>query len=136
MFQLIKKVKVVIEDPKQVIQVPIPISDVKALKVRWMYYQTATEGNKEMQIRIQEINSSGMFIKNDKSNAKYLMALPLDQNSFVTITYTNFLSEMDAVFDRPLETVNELSFEVLINDVLANDVTPSNPIVMELGFYN
>lgn len=136
MSNLIRKIKLVIEDPRQVTPLPIPVDNVSACKVRFLYYQTATEGNKDMQIRIREIDSSGMFIRNDKSNAKYLLAIPLDQNDFVTVTYTNFLTEMDATFNPPLETINELSFEILINDTLANDVTALNPIVMEIAFYN
>ena len=136
MYTLKRKLKFVLTSPIQVKKIPVTVDKIRAVKVRWLYYQTAGTGEKDMQIRIQEIDDSGMYVKDNGGNARYLLAIPLDQNSAVTVTYSNYLNEMDAVLNVPIETINELNFEVLINDVIANQITVSNPLVLEIGFYN
>ena len=136
MYSLKRKLKFVITNPIQTKKIPVTIDNIRAVKVRWLYYRTATDGEKDMQIRIQEIDDSGMYVKDNGANARYLLAIPLDQNSAVTLTYSNYMSEMDAEFRVPINTINELNFEILINDVIANQVSPSNPVVMEMAFYN
>ena len=136
MFSLKRKMKMVLESPTTIRKIPVTVDNVSAVKIRWLYYQTSAEGEKDMQIRISEIDGNGMYVKEDGSNAKYLMAMPLDQNAAVTVTYSNFnLNEYDAVYTVPIASINELNFEVRINDVIANQITPSNPLVLELGFY-
>ena len=54
---------------------------------------------------------------------------------YVPPSYSNYQQEMDAVYQVPISTINELNFEIKINDVIANQITSGNPINLEIGFY-
>ena len=135
-MQLIRKCKITLTGPQLVIDTPYTIDNVKAIKVRWLYYQTVTTGNKELVLRLREFGENGLILEPSGGNAKYFFSMPLDTSDFVTCTYSNYTSEMDLIMDNPERAINQLTFDVLINGVQANDITVGNPLVMEIGFYN
>lgn len=134
MSSLIEKFKFTLDKPIASVPCPVTVDGVKAVKIRWLYYQTAGSGEKEMQIRVAELPGKGLDVKLG-SNSRYLLCIPLDQNPLTTLTYSNFNAEMDAIYRVPISTVNELNFEIKVNGVIANQVTPSNPVNIEIGFY-
>jgi hypothetical protein len=135
MLKLLQKMEIDLDEPVGIRDVPKPLTNIKAIKIRWLFYQTSAVGEKVMKMRIGEIRGSGMKLNKDKSNAPYFMSIPLDLNEFVTIGYANFTDEMDVVFDRPLDTLSQLNFEILINDTIANQISVSNPLSFEIAFY-
>lgn len=134
-MQLIRKCKLTLTGPQQVFDMPYTIDQVRALKIRWLYYQTVSTGNKELVIRLKEFGENGLVITPEGGNAKYFFSMPLDVSDFVTLSYSNFTEEMDIIFDTTEPAINQLSFSVLINGLQANDITAGNPLVMEIGFY-
>jgi hypothetical protein len=136
MLKLLQVLEVDLDAPTGTVDIPIPLKDIKAIKVNWLFYQTSAVGEKVMKMRVKEIRGSGMKIsKNGKANAPYFMSIPLDLNEFVTITYANFTTQMNKDFDVPLDTISQLNFEILINDNLATQITPSNTLHFEIAFY-
>jgi hypothetical protein len=134
MYSLKQKFKFTLDGPVKSIPCPVTVDGVRAVKIRWLYYQTSAPGEKEMQIRISELRGNGMEVSAG-ANARYLLCIPLDQNAFTTLTYSNYQQEMDAVYNVPISTINELNFEIKINDIIANQITSGNPINLEIGFY-
>jgi len=105
--------------------------------VRLVSYTTENSGNKTLAIKFLDFSSwqQGLFIKNDTSNDRYFFTMPLNDEAQVVNTYFNYQDEFDIDVDHTLPTINEINLEVLINDVPSNDITESNPVIVEIGFY-
>jgi len=86
MYSLKQKFKFTLDGPVKSIPCPVTVDGVRAVKIRWLYYQTSAPGEKEMQIRISELRGNGMEVSAG-ANARYLLCIPLDQNAFTTLTY-------------------------------------------------
>jgi len=104
------------------------------MKIRWQSHQTASAGNKEMMILCNELGGNGWFPKADGSNTRFILSLPLDQSIAVSNVYSNFTTEFDEIYPVA-KNVNELNIQILIDGIPALDVSPSNPVEMELGLY-
>ena len=88
-----------------------------------------------MTIKIAELGEAGTKFTDAKgANKKYYVSMPLDPSAQVTNIYANYTGALDKIYEVP-KSFNNLSFTVLINGLLANDVTPSNPIELELVLY-
>lgn len=108
--------------------------NVMASRLNWLTYVTASSGNNILTIQISELGDAGYFYTDTNgANKKYYASIPLDPSPQVTNIYANFTGPYDKTYDIPKE-INQLSFKVLINGVLANDVTALNPIQLELVF--
>lgn len=136
-MKLIKKCKFVLDAPQVYRGLPIVITGCRKIKVRWLKYVTASTGNRDLTIKLKGIGlvQQGMFIKSNTSNDQYFFSMPSDDNIQTVLTYLNYTDEMDIDLSKELSPINELEFEILINDVLANDVTSDNPVTIELAFF-
>jgi hypothetical protein len=134
MYELIRKLKFDIDNPIKSMQIPVTVDGIRAVKIRWLDYRTTADGEKTLQLRINELEGVGMDVKQG-ANGRYLLCIPIDRSEYVTRTYSNFTTEMDAIYDFPINTINELTFEFKINDIIANQITALNPISLEIGFY-
>ena len=137
MPELIKKCKFIIDNWDFKIAMPYSIKGVRYMKVRLLSYTTASSGGRDLTIRLRQFqqHQQGLFIKSDRANDQYLFMMPIDSSAVVTNLYTNYLNEYDLKSDTPLPEINEIHLECLINDVPTADITPANPVTIEIGFY-
>ena len=137
MARLVRKCKFVIDKWNYRIKIPYIIEGVSKIKVRLLSYTTASTGNKSLAIKFLDFSNQqqGMFIKSDTSNDRYFFTMPLNDEVQVVNSYSNYLDEFDIDAPFVLPSINEMNLEVLINDVPSNDITPSNPVIIEIGFY-
>ena len=137
MTKLIKKCKFVIDSWDYRISMPYSIRNVRKMKLRLLSYVTATAGNRDLTIRLKQFqqHQQGLFIKNSNANDQYLFAMPLNSSAIAAGLYTNYTKEYDLESDRELPEINEIHLECLINDLPTPDITPSNPVTVEIGFY-
>ena len=137
MPKLIKKCKFVIDNWDYSVQMPYSITGVKLMKLRVLRYTTASTGGRDLTIRLKQFqqHQQGLFIKNDTANGQYFFMMPVDSSAIVTNLYTNYLDEYDLESAEELPEINELQIECLINDVPTPDITPANPVTVEIGFY-
>ncbi len=116
----------------------VPFENVKAINIRMISYSTASEGNFDMKIFTSSFKNSGFFITNNQTGTvnSYFYSLPLNPAKDVLCTMTNYqASDMDLNFKYPIRTIGDLNLQIFINNLPALDITPLNPVVMELGFY-
>jgi hypothetical protein len=130
-----RKLKFRLTSWNSTINLPIPYENVSAIKVRWLLYTTATTGNEDLSLSCKEFNASGYNINRDGSNDDYFFTTPLDLQSNVTCLTSNFTGEMDISFENVIRSINKFTLEVYINGIPAIDISNSNPLVIELGFY-
>jgi hypothetical protein len=117
-------------------ELPTTFQGIRAVKIRWQQYQTIAEGNKELMLKCDELGSSGLFLKKDRSNVRYLLAVPLDQGLGTSCVYSNLTSEMDMEYENVPLTLNLLSFQVFVNGIPATSlITEDAPLDIELILY-
>jgi hypothetical protein len=135
-YQVFKKIRIQMTEWDQKFDLPVTYQNVRAVKIRWLSYQTAAPNNKELIIVCDELGDGGIFVKPNRSNVKYLLSVPLDQALATTCLYANYTTEMDMVYDAP-RSLNLLSFSAFINGVPATAlVTNDSPIDFEIVLYN
>lgn len=132
---IIEKIRVSITDQDFTQNIGVGHDDIIAANIRWLQYTTASINNKEMIIAIEELGSAGTKWNNNQgSNKKYFLSFPLDQASQVTCSYANFTSQVDIQYQNE-RSLNTLHFNTLINGLPAYDISPSNPLELELILY-
>lgn len=136
---IIEKLRFTLTQPDITFTLPTQyagVNSVGASHLKWLTYVTATSGNTDMTIQIPELGDGGTKILDTKgsNNKKYYVSMPLDPSAQVTNIYSNYTGAIDKEYNIP-KTITTISFKVLINGLLANDVTTSNPIELELVLY-
>lgn len=130
-----RKIKLTLQSWKNIINLPVPILKVKALKVKYLFYTTASTGGRDLTISCSDWTQNGMQINNDGSNSLYFFSFPIDSQSDVSNVFTNYLEEKDVIFPYPIQSIDRFTLEIKINGIPTNDISPSNPLIMELQFY-
>lgn len=132
---IIDKVRITLTQPEMTFNLTSSYAGVSASHLKWLTYVTASAGNTEMTIVIPELKEGGTKLTDVKgNNKKYYVSIPLDPSAQVSTIYANYSGALDKQYNPP-EYINKLSFQVYINGLLANDVSPSNPIELELVLY-
>jgi hypothetical protein len=131
-----KKLKFRLDSWRSQIMLPIPYENIKGLKVRWLMYQTASTGNEDLTLACSDFGTSGYVLSAGGDNNDYFFTTPLDLQSAVSCLYSNFNSELDIAFRHPIRSLHQFTIEALINGLPTNDITNSNPVVIELAFYS
>lgn len=134
-YQPFEKFLITLTSWNQVYDLPKSYENIKAVKIKWLTYQTVTDDNKTLMLQIPELGSCGTSIQTNNSNTKYFLIIPLDLSAVVSNIYTNFTSEFDKRYTVPI-TVNQLTFKTFINDSPASDIDVNHPVVLELGLYD
>ena len=119
---------------EQTIRLTTGYEDIRAIKVNWYQYVTASTGGQQLTITIDEFSNAGTSQLNTGGNRKYFFAQPIDPSLGVTNLYGNPFQTYDKYFQEPI-AFNQLSVHVSINGILTNDLSPSNPLTIELGLY-
>jgi hypothetical protein len=133
-MKLVKKLKLELTSWRNTINLPNPVENVSAVKVKWITYTTASAGNKELSLSCDKFNQNGDNIFSNGSNAKYFFSFPIDPANDVTCVYTNPLGDIDATFET-IRSLDRFIIEISINGAPSNDITSLNPVNIELGFY-
>lgn len=128
------KFQITLTAPEQLIKLPKSFN-VYAYKFKWIQFNTIATGGTELTINVDELTRNGYNISNTNTYKTYSAVFPLDKSAEVTNLLLNFTDQYDARF-RESKSINQLNFTILINGVLANDVSVSNPLVMELITYD
>lgn len=131
-----KKLKFRLKSWRSTIKLPIPYEDISAVKIRYLLYTTAAAGEEDMQLSCREFSSSGYLVNENGSNDEYFCSIPLDLQANVTCLYSNFTEEVDVQFPSVMRSLHQFTIECLINGSPAStQITDSNPVVVEIGFY-
>lgn len=132
---IIDKLRITLTQPEISFNLKQNYSSVSASHLKWLTYTTASASNTDLTIRIDELGEAGTkFTDTNGSNKKYYASMPLDQSAYVSNIYANYTGSLDKIYEVP-KSINTLSFQVLINGVLANDVSALNPVELELVLY-
>lgn len=133
----LRKIQLEMKSWKSLVRLPLPCDNVKGIKVRWLTYETADVGCKVLHLNCPNFTHSGYALSDDGSTDDYFYSIPLDPNKDVTCLTSDFTGAYDIVFDNPIQSINQFTIEANINGSPAITlVTPTNPIVFELGFYS
>lgn len=108
--------------------------NIKATKVLWLSFQTVNTGNTELSLLCDELKGNGFYPKNDKSNVRFLLSMPLDQSAPVSCVYSNYTNHYDKTYSVPVNLV-VLNFEVYVNGLPAIEISESNPVDFLLALY-
>lgn len=134
--KILDKIQVTLTQPEMRFTLPKGYPNVTASHLKWLTYVTSSNGGSIMSLDIFELEQAGIKLQdtNGGNNKRYYVSMPLDPSSQVTNIYANFTGALDKDYDLPI-SINTLTFKVLINGILANDITPSNPIQLEIVLY-
>jgi hypothetical protein len=134
-YKPIQRVKVILDQWSKTLDLQTTFQDISAVRVRWLQYTTASVNHRTIDILCEELKPNGITPKEDASNSRYFLTLPIDPGFPVTCTYGNIQGDYDQLYDVPFNT-NQLTFKVLIDERPAiTDVTEANPVVFEIAFY-
>jgi len=67
-YEIIEKIKTELTAWKSPVDLPFTIEEVKAIKIRWLYYVTASSGNKDLQLSCDERSRSIPWTRAEKSS--------------------------------------------------------------------
>lgn len=120
---------------KSKVNLPIPFEEIEKIRVRWMSYETGSTGGRFIKVRFPHMETNGVHYLGDGSTTDYFFATAIDARANVSHYYENFSGEHDIVLGKPIPKLWSFDIEFTINDAPAFDITVSNPITMEIGFY-
>lgn len=123
-----------IDSPLTTIYLPEQVDDVQYIKVRYATYITVTSGNRLMQIALSGLNPRSYYF-NGSTHQQYLRTLPLLPN---LNAFNNYFNSQLNLYDVKLpskQTIFKLDFSIMIDGALATDISPSNPLYLELSFF-
>ena len=133
----LSKIQLEMTSWKSIVRLPLTMDHVKAIKIRWMYYTTASTGNKVLHLACSNFNPSAYILNDDGSTDTYFFSMPLDPSNSVTCLYSDFnQTSFDLIFDKPIQSINQFTLEASINGISATDISPTNALVFEMGFYS
>ena len=118
------------------IKLPKPVENIASMKVRWLSYETQSTGAYVLKASMRHIQSNGLQMLNDGSTDDYFYSCALDSRANVGHVNENYTDEHDVYFDNVIPKLHQFDIEFKVNNQPALDITPSNPLVMEIGFYH
>jgi len=119
--------------PNTQLQLPITMTNVKRLKILQMRYYTASVGGKTMIVKIKDWTDNKVYF-NGTNYINYTSIFLLNQDIDVPMLYDNYNSTFDCEKQQIVETLSNFQVDVFINNVVASDITPQNPLILTLYF--
>lgn len=132
----LKKIQLKIQNWNSNISLPITIDNCVGIKVRWLAYNTASEGNFTMEISSNSFPMSGYHLAANGSTFDYFYSAPLDQAVNVSCISSDLQTQVMDINLTAKKSINQFNLEFFINHLPATDITPQNPVSLELGFYS
>lgn len=119
--------------PRTTLQLTQPWSDVKSLKVRSFLYTTANTGGQYMLMQVTGWDTNSYF--QDPSTNSFVPYTKMILMPPTTATVTRYVDVFSSYFDV-IRTVpasfSNIEISLLINGVINNDISSSNPVFVEL----
>jgi hypothetical protein len=113
------------------INLPFPIS-CRSVKIQSISYTTASIGNKMLIVRMNGFNNHVYYDGN--ITMKCLNVFPLSSTNGTDNIISYELNNNISLDVREIK-LNTLNLEFLIDGVMNNDISPTNPIIIKMLFY-
>lgn len=131
----IKKIRFKMSSWTVSIRLPLPVDNVTGIKVRWIVYVTASANNQDLQLSCREFPASGYNLLDNGATDDYFFSTPLDPSADVSCIFSDYSGPVDIPFQYKQRSINQMTIQAFINGAPAIDISPANPLSMELGFY-
>lgn len=117
-----------------IIDLPLKMSNIKKMKVKSIRYITKTLGNEYLLIRVAGWDDNSSFF-GQGYNKQFTRYLPLNGTLDTLNIYLNNDTQFyDCSKKTNVSNVGTLQIEATIDGEYTNDISPSNPLIVELYF--
>ena len=118
------------------ISLPYAIKNSSNLKIIFLKYTVATAGQELMLIKISHFNKHVFY---DGTNiVKYAKAIALPPPGLLIYETSTDMNKPDVYAEERLDDnkgINNLTIEILIDNTFSTDITPLNPVYVELSIF-
>lgn len=115
------------------VELPRKLNNVRKLKVKSLKYITKTLNNEYLLISISGWTDNASFFAGYNQHKEYTKYLPLNGTVETQNVYlNNNVTDFDVIKTNSVANVGNLQIEITIDGTYNNDISPSNPILLEL----
>lgn len=117
------------------VELPYPIKNAQKLQIMFVKYTTATASNDTLIIKITKYDNNVYFDGSSAVKCVKMISLP-DSASTQLIFENNYVDNPDVVMlEKPKDELQKINIELLINGSHTPDISPSNPLYLQLKFW-
>jgi hypothetical protein len=119
-----------------IINLPYAIQNARKLKIKFLRYITASALNDTLIIKINQFNENVYY--DGTRIIKCAKVLPLPSTINTSFFYDNAFPEPDIIVSERAQgfSINSLTIELLINNAYSADISPTNPVYLELAIHD
>ena len=119
-----------------IINLPYAIQNARKLKIKFLRYITGSALNDTLIIKINQFNENVYY--DGTRIIKCAKVLPLPSTINTSFFYDNAFPEPDIVVSERAQgfSINSLTIELLINNAYSADISPTNPVYLELAIHD
>jgi len=119
-------------DPVTRINLPYAIKNSESMRVKFLRYITASANNSTMMIKITGFNNN-IFFDGTKTEF-YAKMIGLPPTTQTPIIYEALVETPDVLIDKVSSQngISDLHIELLIDNQYLSDISPSNPVILEI----
>jgi len=119
-----------------IINLPYAIQNARKLKIKFLRYITASALNDTLIIKINQFNENVYY--DGTRIIKCAKVLPLPSTINTSFFYDNAFPEPDIIVSERAQgfSINSLTIELLINNSYSADISPTNPVYLELAIHD
>ena len=116
-----------------IINLPYAIQNARKLKIKFLRYITGSALNDTLIIKINQFNENVYY--DGTRIIKCAKVLPLPSTINTSFFYDNAFPEPDIIVSERAQgfSINSLTIELLINNAYSADISPTNPVYLELN---
>jgi hypothetical protein len=120
--------------PISYVNLPVKMNNVKKCKVKSLSYITQTLNNRVLLIKINGWSNNNAFFSTN-ANQDYTRILPLNGTLNTLNVYLNNDNQFyDVIRTDALANVGQLEIHCKIDGAYNNDISPTNPLLLEIFF--
>jgi len=121
-----------ITNPVMRINLPYVIKNSNSMRVKQCRYITASSNNEYLMVKITGFNNNIYF--DGTKTEHYAKILSLPPSTLTPIIYEALVETPDVLVDKvsAQNGIADLHVELLINGVYSADISPSNPLYLEI----
>jgi len=114
------------------VNLPYNIKNSGSLRIKQARYITASPNNLYMMIKISGFNNNIFFDGNKTEHYAKMLLLP--PSTLTPILYEAYTESPDVLIDKiaTQSGISDLHIELLIDGVYSSDISPSNPMILEI----
>lgn len=115
------------------INLPYAIKNSNSLRIKQFRYITASSNNSYMMIKITGFNNNIYFDGTKKEHYAKILSLP--PSTLTPVIYEALVETPDVLVDKvsAQNGVSDLHIELLLDGAYSADISPSNPVFMEIS---